>query len=775
MSLQALSDYTTHSRYARYLKDKKRRETWEEMTNRVFDMHAKKFAKALENLEFKEAFDFAKKMVLKKRVLGSQRALQYGGEPILAKNERMFNCSSLYIDKPKAFQDVAFLLLAGCGVGFSVQTQHVAKIPSISKRSEDEMVYQIPDSVEGWADSVGVLLSSYFVEGSTFPEFKAKRVKFDYSLIRPKGALIAGQFKAPGPAPLKNGLEKVQGLIEKVLSEGKTRLSPINVYDILMHCSDFVISGGLRRSATICLFSKDDEEMIKAKTGNWFIENPQRGRSNNSVVLKRDEVTEEEFNSIFQSIRQCGEPGFYFVDDYDVLANPCVEIGFYNKLKDGRTGVGFCNLTEINGRFCDSEEDFMLACKASAIIGTMQSAYDSFPYLGSVTEEIVRHERLLGCSITGWMDNAEILFDKQILTKGAKSILKENERIATLIGINPSARVTCSKPAGSTSCVLSTASGIHPHHARRYIRRVQANKQEFSLQYYKKINPIAVEDSVWSANKTDEVIAFTCEVPKGAITKNDINAIELLEKVKTAQQYWVLAGNAPERSLNPAATHNISNTISVFEEEWDSVREYIFKNRKWFAGISLLSASGDLDYMQAPFVTILDEKELVQTYGPATIFASGLIVDGLAAFNNNLWAACDCALGIGEILGDKEEPSEPIKPRRKSFKTELQYSGALADYAIYLNLFFQSKGEFRAYELKKDWVRRFKQFADRYFEGDLKKTSYCLKHVSSWKLWIDLKRETKVVPWEDIIEDSETFEDADKQAAVACSGGKCQI
>ncbi len=778
MSLQALSDYTTYSRYARYIKEKKRRETWDEMIDRVFDMHARKFEKALENNSFKEAFEFAKKMVLKKRVLGSQRALQYGGDPILAKNERMFNCSSLYIDKPKAFQDVTFLLLAGCGVGFSVQRQHVNTLPKIAVRDGGAATYQIPDSVEGWADAVGVLLSSYFVNGGSFPEFKGKEVELDFSLIRPKGALIAGQFKAPGPEPLKNGLIKVQKLLDGVLkeSEGKSvKLKPIHVYDVLMHCSDFVISGGLRRSATICLFSKDDKEMITAKTGNWFVENPQRGRSNNSVVLKRDEITKEEFDDIFQSIRSFGEPGFYFVDDYGVSTNPCVEIGFFPQLPSGETGVSFCNLTEINGRHCDSEENFLLACKASAIIGTMQSAYDSFPYLGEVTEKIVRHERLLGCSITGWMDNPEILFDKAILAKGAKLIKKENERIADMIGINPSARVTCSKPAGSTSCVLSTASGIHPHHARKYIRRVQGNKQEFPVQLYKNINPIAVEESVWSANKTDEVISFLCEVPKGAITKNDINAIELLERVKTAQQYWVLSGNTPERSLNPAATHNISNTISVFDGEWDDVRDYIYKNRKWFAGISLLAASGDLDYPQAPFTTVLDEKELVQAYGPASIFASGLVVDGLAAFNNNLWSACDSALGVGEKLKDEEEPDEPEKPRRKFYKTEKEYANALANYAIELNLFYQAKGDFRCLELKKDWVRRFHQFAARYFNNDSKKTSYCLKHVSTWKQWMDVKREHKPIAWDSVVEDTEVHLDADKQAASACAGGKCEI
>ena len=745
------------------------------MVNRVFDMHARKFAVQMGNPEFKDAFDFAKKMMLKKRVLGSQRALQYGGDPILKKNERIYNCSATYADRPKVFQDIPYLLLAGCGVGFSVQTHHVKQLPSVVKPSDEEATYIIPDSVEGWADSVGVLMSSYFTSAGTFPEFRGKKVKFDFTQIRPKGALIAGQFKAPGPEPLKKGLEKIRTLIDSIVKDGEVNLHPIHVYDIVMHCADFVISGGLRRSATICLFSKEDGEMIKAKTGKWFVENSQRGRSNNSVVLKRDEVTKEEFSEIYESIRQCGEPGFYFVDDCDVIPNPCVEIGMYMKAKNGQTGVSFCNLTEINGAECDTKEKFLQACKASAYLGTMQSAYDEFPYLGAATEEIVRAERLLGCSITGWMDNPEILFDADILEEGAKLILRENEKLASLIGINPSARVTCSKPSGSTSCVLKTASGIHPHHARRYIRRVQANKQEFALNHYKKINPLSVEESVWSTNKTDEVISFPCEVRRGAIIKNDIDAIGLLQKIKTAQQHWVLAGTVPERALNPKATHNVSNTISVRDDEWESLRDYIYENRQWFAGISLLSSTGDLDYQQAPFTTILDEKELVQTYGPATIFASGLIVDGLSAFGNNLWNACDCAMGEGEKLDDVNEPSEPEKPRRKSYKTEKDFSSALANYAIELNLFFQSKGEFRTVELKKDWVRRFNQFAVRYFNGDKKKTSYCLKHVSSWKQYVDLKREIKPVDWSLVVEDTESIEDADKQAAQACAGGACNI
>jgi ribonucleoside-triphosphate reductase (thioredoxin) len=790
MSLKALSDYTFYSRYAQYKPEEKRRETWDEAVTRVFDMHKKKYKKQLlESKILREEIEFAESQVKKKRVLGAQRALQYGGDPILKRNERIYNCSSLLIDKPFSFQQVVWLLLAGCGVGFSVQKHHIAKLPPIVRKNKnaETVTFVVPDTCEGWADSVGVLLSSYFKDGGTFPEYKGKHIEFDFSQIRPKGSLIAGQFKAPGPEPLKNGLEKIKNLIElqfdidalnmqwlkenlpQEISNHKANgfirdeaeLRPIVAYDILMHSSDFVISGGLRRSATICLFSPDDHEMMEAKTGRWFVDNPQRGRSNNSVVLKRSDTDFDEFKEIFESIKQAGEPGFFFCDDdYATTTNPCVEIGFWPMLEDGRSGVNFCNLTEINGKWCTDEEKFLQACRASAIIGTLQAGYNEFPYLGDVTEEIVRTEALLGCSITGWMDNPDILFNEKILEKGAKEIKRINEKIAAIIGINPAARLTCSKPAGSTSCVLKTASGIHPHHARRYIRRVQANKQEFPLQHFKETNPIAVEESVWSANNTDEVISFVCEVPSGAITKNQVDATKLLESVKKAQKHWVLAGNVPERSLHPGVTHNVSNTITVQEDEWDDVCKYIYKNRQYFTGVSLLPASGDLDYMQAPFSTVLTPNELVREYGDASVFASGLIVDGLHAFDNNLWEACDTVLGMREeIESVKESPTYPINVTNK----------ALAEY-------FLTKEGYDTWFAKVDWIRRAKQFAKRYFDGDVRKMTYCLKHVSLWKTWCDLQREYKEVDWKNVEEIDQTYVDADTLASAACVGTKgCEI
>ena len=775
MSLQALSDYTIVSRYSRFSKEKGRRETWNEMIDRVFDMHETKYSEALKNKEFREEFDFAKEFVKKKRVLGAQRLLQFGGAPVFKHNAKTYNCSYGFIDRVAAFQECMYLLLCGCGVGFSVQKKHVANLPKIQKRTKGDKVFTPEDSIEGWSDCIGALMSSYFVGGGTMPEYEGHTVVFDLSKIRPEGALIAGQFKAPGPKGLQSSLDKISELIEKRLDNQEFTLHPIDVYDSVLFLADAVLSGGVRRSATICLFSKDDDEMMTAKTGDWFIKNPQRGRSNNSALLVRESVTREEFSKLMKSTKLYGEPGFVFSESEDVGFNPCVEIGLYPKTEDGRSGWQFCNLTEINGKYCDTEEKFYDCCRASAILGTLQAGYTTFKYLAKETQEITEREALLGCSITGVMDNPDILLSEKIQKAGAKLIKQVNTKIAKFIGINPAARTTCIKPAGSTSCVLSTSSGMHPHHARRYIRRVQANRNEFPVQHFQKINPLAVEKSVWSNNGTDEVISFLCEVPKSAVTKNSLKAVELLEKVRLTQQNWVEYGTNEELCVVKNIRHNVSNTISVKDDEWDEVEEYIFKNRKWFAGISLLPASGDLDYPQAPFTSILNEKELVEEYGEGSLLASGLIVDGLSAFNNNLWAACDCLNGVGEKLGQSEEPIEPVKPVRKLYKNEKEYSAALADYAIGLNLFFQAKGDYIINYSKLDWIRRGKQFADRYFGGNVRKMCHCLKHVYSFKQWLDLKREYKEINWEEANEATETYVNADTLASQACAGGKCEI
>ena len=741
LSIKDLQNYTFYSKYARYQQDHKRRETWNETIDRVFDMHRTFYKDKLDNNpDLQEHFDFAEKMLRQKKVLGSQRALQFGGEAILKKNERLYNCTVSYADRSRFFQECLYVLLCGCGAGISVQRHHTDKLPYVYNRNKGKKTHVAEDSIEGWANCLGVLMSSYFATDQTFPEYNGYEVEFDLSNIRPAGSEISWGGIAPGPEGLKNSLNKIKDVIDAHLTENgdQTRLPPIDVYDIIMHMSDAVLSGGIRRSAVIIIFDKDDQAMATAKTGDWFIANPQRGRSNNSAMLVRDETTKQEFAALFESVKNFGEPGFVWAEHRDVVFNPCCEIGMWPQLEDGTSGWEFCNLSEINMGKVHSEQDFYDACRAASILGTIQAGYTKFDYLGSTTEQIVRKEALLGVSMTGMMDSPEIAFDKKIQKNGAKAVLAINEQVAGMLDINICARSTCIKPSGTASCILGTASGIHPQHAKRYFRRVQANKMEFPVQHFKSINPKAVEHSVWSANNTDDVVTFLCEVPDGSKTKNCLGAIELLEMVHLTQNNWVEYGSRPENSTRDFLRHNVSNTITVKPEEWDDVEKFIFKNRDSFAGISLLPFSGDKDYDQAPFTAVYTPTELVRMYGDSSVFASGLIVDCEHCFDT-LFKGCDTVLGIGEQLDDPD-----------------------------------AKDDIDHYDLKVDWVRRAKQFAERYFDGDIRQMTYCLKDVSNWKLWCDLKREYEEVDWNSVVEEKETKIKADSIGSAECSGGTCE-
>jgi ribonucleoside-diphosphate reductase alpha chain len=495
-----------------------------------------------------------------------------------------------------------------------------------------------------------------------------------------------------------------------------------------MHAADAVISGGVRRSATICLFSPDDKEMATAKTGNWFTDNPHRGRSNNSALLLRDKTTPEQFAELMQSVKQFGEPGFVWADDEDFIVNPCVEIGMYPvDVETGKSGWQGCNLSTVNCAKVTTEQDFYDAVKAVTIIGTLQAGFNSFPYLGETSEKIFAREALLGVSGTGWLEKPEICLNPDIQRKAAELAKETNKSIAQKIGINQAARVTCVKPEGTASCILGTASGIHPHHAKRYIRRVQANKAEALYQQFNKVNPRACEESVWSANRTDDVIAFCIEVPDGSKTKNKITAIELLKIVKSTQQNWVLPGTNVELCTKPWLTHNVSNTINVKPDEWNEVEDFIYANREFFCGISLLPVTGDKDYPQAPFTAVYLPTEMISHYGEGVMFVSGLIEVALTLWEDNLWAACDSISGLGS----------PIKGKAKL-----------------------------------DWVERCKRFANKYFEGDIKELTYCMKDVYNFKLWTELKREYKEVDYT-VVE--EQYDDTQLEQAMACTSGNCEL
>jgi ribonucleoside-triphosphate reductase len=749
MSTKALSDYTFVSRYARYNKELGRRETWHEAIERVKNMHLTKFPMVADEINF--AFEH----VHNKVALGSQRALQFGGTPILKKEARIYNCSAGYCDRPSFFQEAIWLLLCGCGVGVSVTKNHVDKMPNFhnglksAKDFSEEKIYEIEDSIEGWADAFGVLLASYLPH-LQFHEYYGKRVSFNYSKIRPQGSPLSyGIGKAPGPKPLENSLEKCRSLMNNCLELNLRKIRPIDCMDYLLHASDCVLSGGIRRSAVIVLFSKEDNEMMTAKTGSWYYENPQRARSNNSVLLDKATTTFEEYHKLFESTKQFGEPGIVWTDCVnEQLFNPCNEISLRGYDEFGNSGFQFCNLTEINGSKLTSKENFALAVRVASIIGTLQSGYTKFDYLGSISESITKKESLLGVSITGMMDNPKICFDPSIQREMAGLVLEVNADIANKIGINLSARSTTVKPAGTTSCILQTSSGIHPHHAERYIRRVQSNAMENPIQHFSTINPSAIETSVWSANGTDKVISFLIETHKDALTKANIDAIQLLEYVKLTQENWIESGKRKEICAAPWLSHNVSNTINVHDHEWSAVESFIYDNRKSFAGISLLGSTGDLDYPQAPFTRVLTVDEIVIKYGKGCIFASGLIVDALHAFHNNLWRACDAALGVFEV----QEPKVPEKLNDEIMQ--------------------KLQSEWVHCNLQKDWVRRAKQFAERHLQNNVKELTYLLKDINNNKLWEDLSRVYKDVDYTAMYEEEDNTKLMEN---VACAGGACQL
>jgi ribonucleoside-triphosphate reductase len=633
-----LSETKFFDSYSRWNDEANRYETWDEAVDRVMSMHEDFYNDKRNNIQ--SYIEEARTAYKEQRVLGAQRALQFGGEQILKHQMRMYNCTSSYADRAAFFGEIFYILLCGAGAGFSVQSHHVAKLPHVQARTKQPKTHVVEDSIEGWATAVDVLMSSYFANGGKY------------------------------------------------------------------------------------------EEMMKAKTGNWFIDNPQRGRSNNSAVIVRDETTPEEFGTIMKSVKEFGEPGFVFVESKEHTTNPCVEIGMFPQI-DGQSGWQGCNLTEINGGMCNTKEDFFKACRAASILGTLQAGYTQFKFLGENTNAIFAREALIGCSITGWMNNPNILFDAEILEEGAKIVRETNRQVAKAIGINPAARTTCVKPSGNASVLLQTGSGIHAEHSHMYIRNVQMNKESEVTQAIQRLNPHMVEESVWSATGSDVVISFPIVPKEGSIFKDDLIGVDHLEKVKLAQKHWVEAGTNVELCADPGVRHNVSNTIIV--KDWDEVERYVFENRRSFAGISFLSAMGDKDFNQAPNTSVISAEEMVDKYGTAAIFASGLVVDGLAAFDN-LWTACMTANGMGDdITLDSATNS-----------------------------------------VKRDWIRRFNNFAENYLNGDLKQAEYCLKDSYLLHKWNKINQNFVPIDWvEDLTE--KRYTEVDTMGAAACAGGACEI
>jgi len=642
VSNQILSEITIYTKYARYIDKLDRRETWHELVTRNMNMHIKKYPHLKD--EIIKAYDY----VFKKEIFPSMRSLQFGGKPIEISPNRIYNCAYLPIDDWHAFGEAMFLLLGGTGVGYSVQKHHVDALPEIHKPNPDNIKrYLINDSIEGWADAIKHLMKSYFRGGAV--------QKFDYSDIREKGArLITSGGKAPGYEPLKKCLDTIRELLDSKTNGDK--LSPVEVHDILCHIADAVLAGGIRRAAMISLFSASDNDMLTSKTnfrihewehlledgpvdeqgepvkvhaihtdeqGNkywdltvtvnepgygmskktlywvgetemaqlqnkqtlpWYYFQPQRGRANNSVSLVRSRITKKKFFDLWNTIQEsgAGEPGFYFSNDKDWGTNPCCEIAL--------RPYQFCNLCEVNVSNVTDQADLEARVRAASFIGTLQAGYTDFHYLRKVWQKTTEKDALIGVSMTGIGSNKVMHLD---MTSAADVVKEENKRVAKLIGVKPAARATTVKPAGTSSLVAGSSSGIHAWHNDYYIRRMRIGKNEAIYTYLSINHPDLIEDDFFRPFDT-AVLSVPQKAPKGSILRHE-SALDLLERVKTVKQTWIDGGHTD--GMN---THNISATVSLKEEDWDIVGEWMWQNRKFYNGLSVLPYNGGT-YKQAPF------------------------------------------------------------------------------------------------------------------------------------------------------------------------------
>ena len=640
---ELLRDYIVTSKYARHNAEAHRRETLNEIVDRVEEMHAKRWPEYAE--EIRKAFFLVRDL----RVMPSMRSMQFAGPSIESNHTRMYNCSATAMNRPRAFAELFYCLLCGTGTGFSVQRQHVGELPSVKRMFGVDDVstkrrWEIQDSIEGWADAIDKLVGSALNLHDSETVFIP--IHFDFSKIRPKGSPLhtSGGF-APGPEPLRKAIENVRSIL---IGAAGRQLRPIEVYDICMFLSQAVLSGGIRRSASVCLFSPEDVEMCVAKTGDWFKTSPQRSFSNNSAVFNRQDNDRDGFHDCIVQARQFGEPGFFFTNNPDYLSNPCMEIGLHPFL-EGEPGWQMCNLTTVNGAKCADETEFREAIKVAAFIGTLQAAYTDFPYLGSVTEQITRRESLLGVSIAGFMDRPGLLLDPKVLERGAELAKWTNWFWAERLGISAAARVTTVKPDGTVALVLGSASGIHPHHAERYFRRVQVNRSEGPYQHFRRVNAFMTEKSVYAPD-TDDIVTFALEAPEGAKLRKDIIASDFLRQVKLVYDNWVLPGTASQKH-SPGLTHNVSNTVTIASElGWTLVEQYIWDHRNSFAGVSLLGADGDKKYAQAPreeVTSVLDRKvwQEIQDHAEPVDYAD--MTELRDTTNHELEPAC--AGGVCEI------------------------------------------------------------------------------------------------------------------------------
>lgn len=594
LGISILSDLTVFSKYAKYKPELKRRETWDEIVDRYENMMCAKYPHLTPEIKRNILY------IREKKVLPSMRAMQFAGIAMEVNNARGYNCAFLHVDCIHSFAEAMFLLLGGSGVGYSVQKHHVAKLPAIIKPNKTRR-FLIQDDIMGWADAVKALMKA-FLQGKPLP-------LFDFRSIREKGArLVTAGGKAPGPEPLKKCLFLIQQILER--KKDGEKLTPLECHDIMCHIANAVLAGGIRRAAMISLFSWDDEEMLTCKYGNWWELNEQRGRANNSVIIKRGSITKEQFDGLWKKIELSGsgEPGIYWTNDLEWGTNPCCEIGL--------RAHQFCNLCEVNVSDIESQKDLNERVKVAAFFGTLQAGFTDFHYLRPIWKRTTERDALLGIGMTGIASGKILKYD---LEEASKLAISVNEKVSESIDINPAARVTCIKPSGTTSCVLGTSSGIHAWHDHYFLRTIRFNKSEDIASYLIVNHPEIVEDDVLRPHDTI-CVRIPIKAPKGSIIRTE-TAIALLERVKKFSKEWIKPGH-----IHGKNTHNVSATISIdknriyeysttsdsglktwTKDEWEVVGEWMWENKEFYNGLSVLPYDGG-SYTQAPFQTITQEE-----------------------------------------------------------------------------------------------------------------------------------------------------------------------
>lgn len=571
------------SRYARYIPEKNRRETWEETVTRLTN-----YLKTKVTLDT-NTWDELHNSVLKLEVMPSMRLLMSAGEACERDNIAAYNCSYLAVNNKRAFSEALYILMNGTGVGFSCERQEIAKLPEIpSELKQCDDVIVVEDSKLGWAKAFKKLVSSLW-EGDI--------PTFDYSRVRPAGArLKVFGGRASGPEPLKKLFEFVVHTFKGAVGR---KLNSIEVHDIMCMIGEIVVVGGVRRSALISLSNLTDKRMRDAKTGAWYNDNSHRGLANNSVAYTEKPDSEtfmEEWLSLVKS--KSGERGIFNRVAAQNQANkwgrrdptlsygtnPCSEIILRDKQ--------FCNLTEVVVRENDTESTLTKKVRLATILGTIQSTLTNFQFLSSEWLKNTSEERLLGVSLTGIMD-AKITNnpDPKLLERLRDVSRTTNEEYAKQFDIQPSASITCVKPSGTVSQLVDSASGIHARHNNFYIRRIRMDKKDPIYDYLKSMG-VSVEDEVFRPDST-AVFSFPMKAPKNAILRNDKTAIEQLEIWLIYQRHW--------------CEHKPSVTISVKDDEWPEVGSWVWKHFDEISGVSFLPYSNHT-YQQAPYEDCSEEE-----------------------------------------------------------------------------------------------------------------------------------------------------------------------